>query len=82
MQDKADSIQRLQAALRNDHLEAKDVSSLLQILKRLRRNLLINLLSSRDRKENRRKTFRYIPRAKDIHFGLIRRVKKNSYVEI
>ena len=84
-QVKADSIQRLQAALKNEYLEAKDVKFAITNIEKVEEKFTAVLIYSRLEAENKigGKLFRYDSKeAKDIHFGLIRRVKKNSYVEI
>ena len=84
-QVKADSIQRLQAALKNEYLEAKDVKFTISSIEKVEEKFIAVLTYSRLEAEKKigGKLFRYDSNeAKDIHFGLIRRVKKNSYVEI
>ena len=84
-QVKADSIQRLQAALKNEYLEAKDVKFAISNIEKVEQKFTAVLIYSRLESEKKigGKLFRYDSKeAKDIHFGLIRRVKKNSYVEI
>ena len=84
-QVKADSIQRLQAALKNEYLEAKDVKFAITNIEKVEEKFTAVLIYSRLETEKKigGKLFRYDSNeAKDIHFGLIRRVKKNSYVEI
>ena len=84
-QVKADSIQRLQAALKNEYLEAKDVKFAITNIEKLEEKFTAVLIYSRLETEKKigGKLFRYDSNeANDIHFGLIRRVKKNSYVEI
>ena len=83
-QVKADSIQRLQAALKNEYLEAKDVKFAITNIEKVEESSrCVNLFSPEAEKKIGGKLFRYDSKeAKDIHFGLIRRVKKNSYVEI
>lgn len=84
-QVKADSIQRLQAALKNEYLEAKDVKFAISNIEKVEEKFTAVLIYSRLEAEKKigGKLFRYDSKeAKDIHFGLIRRVKKSSYVEI
>ena len=84
-QVKADSIQRLRAALKNEYLEAKDVKFAITNIEKVEEKFTAVLIYSRLEAEKKigGKLFRYDSNeAKDIHFGLIRRVKKNSYVEI
>ena len=84
-QVKADSIQRLQAALKDEYLEAKDVKFAITNIEKVEEKFTAVLIYSRLEAEKKigGKLFRYDSNeAKDIHFGLIRRVKKNSYVEI
>lgn len=84
-QVKADSIQRLQAALKNEYLEAKDVKFAITSIEKVEEKFAAVLTYSRLEAEKKisGKLFRYDSNeAKDIHLALIRRVKKNSYVEI
>ena len=84
-QVKADSIQRLQAALKNEYLEAKDVKFAITNIEKVEEKFTAVLIYSRLEAEKKigGKLFRYdSPEAKDVHQGLIRRVKKNTYVEI
>ena len=82
---KADSIQRLQAALKNEYLEAKDVKFAITNIEKVEEKFTAVLIYSRLEAEKKMagKLFRYDSQeAKDVHQGLIRRVKKNFYVEI
>lgn len=84
-QVKADSIQRLQAALKNEYLEAKDVKHAIGNIEKVEQQFSAVLTFSRLEVEKKLggKLFRYDSQeAKDLHMGLLRRVKKNSYVEI
>ena len=84
-QVKADSIQRLQAALKNEYLEAKDVKHAISNIEKVEQQFSAVLTFSRLEVEKKLggKLFRYDSQeAKDLHMGLLRRVKKNSYVEI
>ena len=84
-QVKADSIQRLQAALKNEYLEAKDVKHAIGSIEKVEQQFSAVLTFSRLEVEKKLggKLFRYDSQeAKDLHMGLLRRVKKNSYVEI
>ena len=84
-QVKADSIQRLQAALKNEYLEAKDVKFAITNIEKVEEKFTAILVYSRLEAEKKigGKLFRYDSQeAKDIHQGLIRRVKKNFHVEI
>ena len=84
-QVKADSIQRLQAALKNEYLEAKDVKFAITNIEKVEEKFTAVLIYSRLESEKKigGKLFRYDSQeAKDVHQGLIRRVKKNFHVEI
>ena len=84
-QVKADSIQRLQAALKNEYLEAKDVKHAIGNIEKVEQQFSAVLTFSRLEVEKKLggKLFRYDSQeAKDLHMGLLRRVKKNSHVEI
>ena len=84
-QVKADSIQRLQAALKNEYLEAKDVKHAIGNIEKVEQQFSAVLTFSRLEVEKKLggKLFRYDSQeTKDLHMGLLRRVKKNSYVEI
>lgn len=84
-QVKADSIQRLQAALKNEYLEAKDVKFAITNIEKIEEKFAAVLIYSRLEAEKKLggKLFRYESQeAKDLHVGLLRRIKKNSHVEI
>ena len=84
-QVKADSIQRLQAALKNEYLEAKDVKFAITNREKIEEKFAAVLTYSRLEAEKKLggKLFRYESQeAKDLHVGLLRRIKKNSHVEI
>ena len=84
-QVKADPIQRLQAALKNEYLEAKDVKHAISNIEKVEEKFSAILTFSRLEAEKKLggKLFRYDSQeAKDVHMGVLRRVKKNSYVEI
>ena len=84
-QVKADSIQRLQAALKNEYLEAKDVKFAITNIEKIEEKCAAVLTYSRLEAEKKLggKLFRYESQeAKDLHVGLLRRIKKNSHVEI
>jgi len=84
-QVKADSIQRLQAALKNEYLEAKDVKFAITNIEKIEEKFAAVLTYSRLEAEKKLggKLFRYESQeAKDLHVGLLRRIKKNSHVEI
>ena len=84
-QVKADSIQRLQAALKNEYLEAKDVKFAITNIEKVEEKFTAVLIYSRLESEKKigGKLFRYDSQeAKDVHQGLSRRVKKNFHVEI
>ena len=75
---KADSIQRLQAALKNEYLEAKDVKFAITNIEKVEEKFTAVLIYSRLEAEKKMagKLFRYDFQAKDVHQGLIRRVKR------
>ena len=84
-QGKAAEIQRLQSALKNEYLEAKDVKYAISAIEKIEEKFAAVLTYSRLEAEKKisGKLFRYDSQeAKDIHQGLIRRVKKNFHVEI
>jgi len=84
-QGKAAEIQRLQSALKNEYLEAKDVKYAISSIEKIEEKFAAVLTYSRLEAEKKisGKLFRYDSNeAKDIHLALIRRVKKNSFVEI
>ena len=84
-QGKAAEIQRLQSALKNEYLEAKDVKYAITSIEKIEEKFAAVLTYSRLEAEKKisGKLFRYDSNeAKDIHLALTRRVKKNSYIEI
>ena len=84
-QGKAAEIQRLQAALKNEYLEAKDVKYAITSIEKIEEKFAAVLTYSRLEAEKKisGKLFRYDSNeAKDIHLALTRRVKKNSFIEI
>jgi molybdenum cofactor biosynthesis enzyme MoaA len=84
-QGKAAEIQRLQSALKNEYLEAKDVKYAISSIEKIEEKFAAVLTYSRLEAEKKisGKLFRYDSNeAKDIHLALTRRVKKNSTVEI
>ena len=84
-QVKADSIQRLQAALKNEYLEAKDVKHAITNIEKVEEKFSAVLTYTQLEAEKKigGKLFRYDSQeTKDLHLALIRRVKKNTYVEI
>ena len=84
-QVKADSIQRLQAALKNEYLEAKDVKHAITNIEKVEENFTAVLTYTQLEAEKKvgGKLFRYDSQeSKDLHLALIRRLKKNTYVEI
>ena len=84
-QVKADSIQRLQAALKNEYLEAKDVKHAITNIEKVEEKFSAVLTYTQLEAEKKLggKLFRYDSQeSKDLHLALIRRVKKNTYVEI
>lgn len=84
-QGKAAEIQRLQSALKNEYLEAKDVKYAISSIEKIEEKFAAVLTFSRLEAEKKisGKLFRYdTNEAKDIHLALTRRIKKNSFVEI
>lgn len=84
-QGKAAEIQRLQSALKNEYLEAKDVKYAISAIEKIEEKFAAVLTYSRLEAEKKisGKLFRYDSNeAKDIHQALMRRVKKNSFIEI
>ena len=78
-QVKADSIQRLQAALKNEYLEAKDVKFAITNIEKIEEKFAAVLTYSRLEAEKKLggKLFRYESQeAKDLHVGLLRRIGK------
>ena len=84
-QGKAAEIQRLQSALKNEYLEAKDVKYAISAIEKIEEKFAAVLTYSRLEAEKKisGKLFRYDSNeAKDIHQALTRRIKKNSFIEI
>lgn len=84
-QGKAAEIQRLQSALKNEYLEAKDVKYAISSIEKIEEKFAAVLTFSRLEAEKKisGKLFRYdTNEAKDIHLALTRRIKKNSFIEI
>jgi ribosome recycling factor len=84
-QVKADSIQRLQAALKNEYLEAKDVKFAITAIEKVEQKFAVVLVYLRLEAEKKvaGKLFRYdSAENQEIHKSVSRRVAKYSYVEI
>ena len=84
-QGKAAEIQRLQSALKNEYLEAKDVKYAISSIEKIEVKFAAVLTYSRLEAEKKisGKLFRYDSNeARDIHLALTRRLKKNPYIEI
>ena len=82
-QVKADSIQRLQAALKNEYLEAKDVKFAITNIEKVEEKFTaVLIILGWNLKKIGGKLFRYDSQEANVHQGLIRRVKKNFHVEI
>ena len=84
-QVKADSIQRLQAALKNEYLEAKDVKFAITNIEKVEEKFTAVLIYSRLEAEKKigGKLFRYdSAENQEIHKSVLRRVAKYSNVEI
>ena len=84
-QVKADSIQRLQAALKNEYLEAKDVKFAITAIEKVEQKFAVVLVYLRLEAEKKvaGKLFRYdSAENQEIHKSVSRRIAKYSYVEI
>ena len=84
-QVKADSIQRLQAALKNEYVEARDVKQAADEIENIEQKFAIFLLYVRLEAEKKLagKFFKYeSDEAKNIHLSMVRRVKKDGRIEI
>ena len=84
-QVKADQIQRLQAALKNEYLEAKDVKFAIGNIEKVEEKFAAMLTFSRLEAEKKigGKLFRYdSDEARDLHKSILRRISKFSFVEI
>lgn len=84
-QVKADSIQRLQAALKNEYVEARDVKQAADEIENIEQKFAIFLLYVRLEAEKKLagKFFKYeSDEARNIHLSMVRRVKKDGYIEI
>jgi ribosome recycling factor len=84
-QVKADSIQRLQAALKNEYVEARDVKQAADAIENIEQKFAMFLLYVRLEAEKKLagKFFKHeSDEIKNIHLSMIRRVKKDGCVEI
>lgn len=84
-QVKADSIQRLQAALKNEYVEARDVKQAADEIENIEQKFAIFLLYVRLEAEKKLagKFFKYeSDEIKNIHLSMVRRVRKDGRVEI
>ena len=84
-QVKADQIQRLQSALKNEYLEAKDVKFAIGNIEKVEEKFAAMLTYSRLEAEKKigGKLFRYdSDEARDLHKSILRRISKFSFVEI
>jgi len=84
-QVKADSVQRLQAALKNEYLEAKEVKQAISNIEKIEQQFSAVLLFTRVEAEKKigGRLFRYDSKeAKDLHSALLRRIKKDKHVYI
>lgn len=84
-QVKADSIQRLQAALKNEYVEARDVKQAADEIENIEQKFAIFLLYVRLEAEKKLagKFFKYeSDEAKNIHLSMVRRVRKDGRIEI
>ena len=84
-QVKADTIQRLQAAIKNEYLEAKDVKFALQSIEKVEQQMAGMLTYFRVECEKmlagRKFTFDS-PETKDMHTAIHKRIQKKFYIEI
>ncbi|MAT00617.1 MAG: hypothetical protein CML41_03785 [Rhodobacteraceae bacterium] len=84
-QVKADTIQRLQAAIKNEYLEAKDVKFALQSIEKVEQQMAGMLTYFRVECEKmlagRKFTFDS-PETKDMHTAIYKRIQKKFYIEI
>lgn len=84
-QVKADTIQRLQAALKNEYLEAKDVKYALTSIEKVEQQMAAMLTYFRlecEKKLSGRKFEFDTPEAKSLWATVDKKIKKNGYVEI
>ena len=84
-QVKADSIQRLQAALKNEYVEARDVKQAADEIENIEQKFAIFLLYVRLEAEKKLagKFFKYeSDETKNIHLSMVRRVRKDGRIEI
>ena len=84
-QVKADSIQRLQAALKNEYVEARDVKQAADAIENIEQKFALFLLYIRLEAEKKLsgKFFKYeSDQAREMHLSVVRRVKKDGYIEI
>ena len=84
-QVKADTIQRLQAALKNEYLEAKDVKWAITSIEKVEQQMAAMLTYFRlecEKKLSGRKFEFDTPEAKDIWSAINKKIKKNGYVEV
>ena len=84
-QVKADSIQRLQAALKNEYVEARDVKQAADVIENIEQKFAFFLLYIRLESEKKLsgKFFKYeSDEAREKHLSMVRRVKKDGYIEI
>jgi ribosome recycling factor len=84
-QVKADTIQRLQAAIKNEYLEAKDVKFALQSIEKVEQQMAGMLTYFRVECEKmlagRKFTFDS-PETKDMYTAIYKRIQKKFYIEI
>ena len=84
-QVKADTIQRLQAALKNEYLEAKDVKYALTSIEKVEQQMAAMLTYFRlenEKKLSGRKFEFDTVEAKDIWSAVSKKIKKNGFIEI
>ena len=84
-QVKADSIQRLQSALKNEYVEARDVKQAADAIENIEQKFGIFLLYVRLEAEKKLagKFFKYeSDEARNIHLSMVRRVKKDGHIDI
>ena len=84
-QVKADSIQRLQAALKNEYIEARDVKQAIDSIELIEQKFVavLNFTRMEHEKNLAGKFFKYEnDEAKDLHRAMLKRIKKDNHVTI
>jgi len=84
-QVKADSIQRLQAALKNEYIEARDVKQAIDSIELIEQKFIavLNFTRMEHEKNLAGKFFKYEnDEAKDLHRAMLKRINKDKHVTI